>query len=177
MSHGQGPRLDRAGLQALHARLEERLYNVAYRWVWNAPEADDIVQETFARLWEKRERVRLETLDALAFRIAVSLAAKKRRSRRFWRWVSLDAASTTHAVAPLPDVALHAHAARTQLRAAIESLPERLRAVLVLCELSELSYQQVAEVLGIPVGTVGSRRNTALRELNTLLRAKEDSHV
>lgn len=58
---------------------------------------------------------------------------------------------------------------RARLRAAVESLPEDLRRVVMLCEYSELTYDQIAEMLAIPVGTVGSRRNRALRRLRETL--------
>jgi RNA polymerase sigma-70 factor (ECF subfamily) len=54
---------------------------------------------------------------------------------------------------------------RARLRSAVEALPEDLRRVIMLCEYSELSYDEIAGVLSIPAGAVGSRRHRALRQL------------
>ena len=58
---------------------------------------------------------------------------------------------------------------RQLVRAAIDALPEDLRRVVLLCEYSELSYEEIATALSIPAGTVGSRRNRALRRLKKQL--------
>ena len=79
----QGTRDDAAlhpgALEALYVRLEGPLYNVAYRYVWDAAEAQDIVQEAFVRLWRARDRVRMQTVEALVYRIALNLARNRRR--------------------------------------------------------------------------------------------------
>jgi RNA polymerase sigma-70 factor (ECF subfamily) len=58
---------------------------------------------------------------------------------------------------------------RERVRRAVDALPERLRRVVVLTELAELSYADVARVLAIPEGTVASRRHAAVRRLRKLL--------
>ena len=55
------------------------------------------------------------------------------------------------------------------MRRAVEQLPNELRSVVVLCECTDLTYEGVAEILGIPPGTVGSRRHRALRMLRERL--------
>ena len=49
--------LDEARLEELYTRLERGVYNVVYRWLWDPQESQDVVQETFMKLWRKRERV------------------------------------------------------------------------------------------------------------------------
>jgi RNA polymerase sigma-70 factor (ECF subfamily) len=55
------------------------------------------------------------------------------------------------------------------VRAAIDALPDRLRQVILLCEYSELTHQEIGAALGIPSGTVGSRRNAAIAQLSKQL--------
>jgi RNA polymerase sigma-70 factor (ECF subfamily) len=157
--------LDEEALVRLYERLERPLFNVAYRFVWTAPDAQEVVQETFLRLWRMRERVRIESVEPLLYRIAINLATSRLRRRRLWRWVSLEA--LRERAAPGPGAEAQAVAAQQQarMRGAIEALPPDLRSVVVLCELGGLSYAQVAEALGIPAGTVGSRRHRALERL------------
>ena len=168
MASGPKP-LDRPALEALYARLETPVYNVVYRWLWNADDASDVVQEAFVRLWKMRARVRLDTVDPLVYRIAINLASNRRRARRVWRWVSFDAASETDDGGQRPDEPLEARQRRALVRAAIDSLPERYRRVIVMCELSELSYAEVADALAIPAGTVASRRHKAMQLLRRQL--------
>lgn len=159
--------LDRAALEALYLRLERPLFNVVFRWVWNAEEARDLVQEAFVRLWNMRERVEIETVEPLAYRIALNLAANRRRANALRRWIGLEAASDVSA--PPEGETLEERETAARVRAAVEALPERLRRVIALTELAGLSYAEAARTLEIPEGTVGSRRNHALKALEATL--------
>lgn len=159
--------LDERALEELYTRLERRLYNVVFRWLWHEEEALDVVQEAFLRLWDMRERVRLESVEPLLFRIAVNLAANRRRSRRLWSFVGLDGLARGQE----QERQLERSERDRRVREALEALPERHRRVVVLTELSGLSYAEVARILEIPEGTVGSRRNKALALLKERLGA------
>ena len=161
--------MSEADLEQLHARLEKPIYNLVYRWVWKPDEAQDIVQETFVRLWRMRGRVELQTVEPLAYRIAINLAASRQRSKKLWRWASLEAIRERAASELTTEAAASAGQQAARLRAAVDALPEELRRVVVLCQFSELSYAEVAGILSIPEGTVGSRRNRALRRLREVL--------
>ncbi len=161
---------ERAELEALFVRLERPLYNVVYRWLWNVEESRDVVQDAFVKLSLSWAKVPADQRDPWLFRVALNLAAKRRRSALLWRWVSLEPLFESEpAKAALPDQALGEAAEHAALKAAIDALPEKLRAVVVLCELSEMSYERVSEALGNPAGTVGSRRNAALAKLRETL--------
>jgi RNA polymerase sigma-70 factor (ECF subfamily) len=161
-----GQVLDQAALEKLFARLERPLYNVVYRWLWNPQDAADVVQEAFVRLWRIRATVRLETVDSLLYTIALNQAKKRRRWQRLRRFVGLS----DHPLAdstPAADYQLDQHMRAHRVRVAIEALPDPLRDVITLCAISDLTYAEVGDILKIPAGTVGSRRNRAL----ALLRA------
>lgn len=156
-------------LEQLYERLERPIYNVVYRWLWNADEAQEIVQEAFVRLWRMRRRVDMSRVEALVYRIALNLARSRARSRRIWRWVSLDALRGAASTSGDPEGNLAMRQDRLQLRRAIEQLPADLRNAVLLCEFSEMSYGQIGELLGVPAGTVGSRRNRAIRRLTKMM--------
>jgi RNA polymerase sigma-70 factor (ECF subfamily) len=109
-----------------------------------------------------RERVEWERADALVYRIALNLAANRRRRRTLWQWVTLEDRAAAPSEAPDPE-------REAAVRRAIEALPERHRRVLTLAIHAELGNEQIADVLDIPVGTVASRRNTAVRKLRAKL--------
>lgn len=156
---------DQRRVEELYLRLEVKLTNVLYRWLWNREEVRDVLQEAFARLWQMRDRVDWARAEPLIYRIALNLASRRRRSRRLWQFVTLSDGPAAAA-----DPAPAADAAREQaMRRAIDALPERHRRVLVMTLHAEMTYGEIAEVLGIPAGTVGSRRNAAIRTLRAIL--------
>jgi RNA polymerase sigma-70 factor (ECF subfamily) len=157
--------MSEAEWEALYKRLEKPLYNLAYRYVWNRQEAQDILHDAFMELWARRARLIAATADRYAWTAVLNLSRKHHRWSRTKRFLRGD-----DSVASLPATgALESEAARVQehaaLHAAIERLPEKLRCVLLLVQFSELSYESIAQLLSIPSGTVASRRNLALRQL------------
>jgi RNA polymerase sigma-70 factor (ECF subfamily) len=146
--------------------MERPVYNVVFRWVWSAEEAADIVQEAFVRLWAMRARVRPDTVEPLVWRIALNLARNRRRWLRLRTFLGLAAETDP---APSVEAALSDTERALRVRAAVDALPEAQRSVILLTHFSELSYRDVAEILQIPEGTVGSRRTHALRALRETL--------
>ncbi|MDC0720225.1 RNA polymerase sigma factor [Nannocystis bainbridge] len=165
------PGLTAGDVEQLFLQMERPLFNVVYRWLWDRDESAELVQETFARLWQARARVRPDTAGAFVYRIAVNLAASRRRWRALRRFVALDDSSPDLGVQP--DLAILGAERAAAVRAAVDALPEKLRRVLVLCELSDLTYADVAAALEIPVGTVGSRRHAAAEQVRRHLQAQE----
>jgi len=158
-----------ADLEQLYARLEKPIYNVVYRWVWQADEAQEIVQESFVRLWRMRNRVVPATAQALVYKIALNLAASRVRRAQLWRLVPLEALGRKRTERADGEELLLEGERRARVREAVQSLPDDLRRVVMLCEFSEMSYEEIGGILCIPPGTVGSRRNRALKELRAML--------
>jgi RNA polymerase sigma-70 factor (ECF subfamily) len=152
-------------IEQLYTRLEKPLCNVVFRWLWDMDDAQDVVQEAFVRLWRMRTRVDIDTVEPLVYKIALNLATSRRRWKQTWKWMSLSTVREWPSVARRADEALLAGEEHERLRAAVDTLPEDLRRVIMLCAFSDLSYQEIAEALSIPAGTVGSRRHRALRQL------------
>lgn len=170
-----GGGLDEATLETLFVKLEKPMFNVVYRWLWNTDDAEEVVQEAFLRVWKARAGVDVATVEPLLYRTALNLASNRRRSARLWRWLGLDDAGEEPTDAATSEEALARAHQRKRVRAAIDALPERLREVVVLTEYAELSYGEIAATLGIPAGTVGSRRNAALARLVEALGPIEDA--
>ena len=162
---GDARGLSAAQWQELYERLEKPLYNFAWRYVWNAQEAEDVVHDAFLQVWERRERILTDTANRYLWVAVLNLSRKKRRWARTKQFLQIEA--SPHELAA-PD-SIEAEAARRDetrhLHAAIEQLPEALRAVLLLAEFSGMSYEEIAQLLSIPQGTVASRRHLAVRRL------------
>jgi RNA polymerase sigma-70 factor (ECF subfamily) len=154
-----------ADWQELYRRLEKPLYNFAYRYVWNAQEAEDVVHEAFLQVWERRERMLRDTADRYLWVAVLNRCRKRRRWARAKRFVRLEDSQPELPGAHCVEAAVTHRQEAEQLRAAIDRLPEPLRAVLLLAEFSEMSYESIAQLLSIPAGTVASRRHLAVRKL------------
>lgn len=161
--------VDETSWVELYRALERPLYNVVYRWLWDPMESQDVVQEAFMRCWRARDRIHADGFKAFVYRTALNLASNRRRSRKLWRLVSLESLREEPS-----DGCDGPPVLSREVQRAIESLPETLRRVLVLCELAGLSYGEVAAVLGVREGTVGSRRSRALALLRERLQPPQE---
>lgn len=146
--------------------LERPVYNVVYRWLWSAEDAQDIVQEAFMKAWKMNADIRQDGFKALIFRIALNLVRNRKRRQAIWSFVTLEQLR-----APTTDPTLSS-LEETQVRHALSSLPEQHRSVLLLTEFAGLSHKELATVLGVQPGTIGSRRHRALAHLKQLLNAQ-----
>lgn len=152
-------------LQASYRRLERPLYNVLYRQLWQAQDCQDVIHDAFMRVWERRAKVDEDTLDALIWTTALNLSRNRLRWRRLWRQASLDEVDTmAHDATDTEDFL-----ATRCLRQAMRELPSTSRDVLLLAEFSGLRGAEIAQVLGIPAGTVASRKHHAMERLKALL--------
>jgi RNA polymerase sigma-70 factor, ECF subfamily len=157
--------LSAAQWQDLYQRLEKRLYNIAWRYVWNAQEAEDIVHDAFLQIWERRERMQPETTDRYLWVSVLNLARKRRRWARAKQFLQIEDAARELPATDCVEAESSQHEQALLLRADIERLPEALRSVLLLAEFSEMSYEEIAQLLSIPLGTVASRRHSAIKRL------------
>jgi RNA polymerase sigma-70 factor (ECF subfamily) len=165
--------LTQARLESLYARLEKPMWNALHRLLWDAHEAQDALHEAFLKVWRARERVDARTAEPLLWRAALNVGRSRLRARRLWRWATLAPLREAPHGAPGPDAQLEGRAREAALRRAIASLPERLREVVLLCELGGLKYEEAAEVLRVPMGTVASRRHKAVALLRAALGEEE----
>ena len=153
-------------------RYAGRLYSAAYALVGNSADAEDVVQETLAGAFTSARSFRGEaSVKTWLLKILVRQAARNRRSRKRWRFLSLSLSSdgsTDDAATPMePAVKGSQGEAESRL-----DVPEMLkvlsfehREVIMLRELQGMSYEEMAETLGVPRGTVESRLHRARREL------------
>jgi RNA polymerase sigma-70 factor (ECF subfamily) len=149
---------DVSAFEEIVRRHQRRVYGVALRIVRSHAVADDVAQEAFLRAWRSLDRFELgRPFGPWVCRIAANLAVNHVRSPE----AREDPLPDDHAEAPAaaPDplrAVLDAEAAHV-LDRAVAALPAEQRAVFVLRAVEELSYQEIADALDLPVGTVMSR--------------------
>ena len=169
---------EHAFAQLVH-RWQARFQAVCIRMLGDEHLGADLAQETFIRLFANRKEYRADSkFSTWAWRITLNLCydALRRRSRR--NESSLDEPysdtmailETFAAPGPLPDQALCNREQSDFVRRALMRLPEIYRTVLVLRHYEDLKFCEIADVLGVPEGTVKSRMSEALTQLARLLR-------
>lgn len=144
------------------------LYTVAYRLAGNDSDAQDLVQEALIRVRKGLESYEPGSLEGWLARIVtnVFLDEVRRRRRRPTEafpadpdWVMPPSAAADEATEVLSE----------EIQAALAALPEEFRVAVVLCDVADLSYEQISDALGVPVGTVRSRLHRGRRLLRAAL--------
>jgi len=174
-----------AGNEAAYTVLVERhsdlVYAIVSRIVANEADADDVAQETFVRAYHALGRFRGDSkFSSWLYRIAVnrSLTHLKRKKRRAAA-VDPDSGSRAEIESTLgrppgsPDELVIAQEQSERVRAAVSELPPRYRMVVTLFYLEEKSYKEVAEILGIPMGTLKTHLHRARALLRDILAASD----
>ncbi len=162
---------DRQAFEELVRTQQHRVYGLAVRMLGDAAEAQDVAQEAFLRahrgLAEFRGDARLSTwLYAIVSRLCLNrLAGSERRLARQGEETLARLADAS----PGPDQALERGELEEALHRAIGELPEERRIVVVLRDVEGLAYEEIAEVLELPVGTVRSRLHRARLDLKEKL--------
>jgi RNA polymerase sigma-70 factor, ECF subfamily len=158
-----------------------RVFTVIYGMVRNEQEAWDLAQESFLRAWRSIHRFKGQSsFYTWLYRIVTNVTIDTLRRKGMHGEVEFDdhialgnvdpASRTTPSAAPLPYSKLDQKEIRQRIDEAIDELSPGQRAVIVLRELEDLSYHEIAEILDCSIGTVMSRLFYARKKLQTLLR-------
>jgi RNA polymerase sigma-70 factor (ECF subfamily) len=172
---------DREAFRVLVERHQGRAYRLALRVLRDEEGARDVVQDAFLKAWGSLDRFEGRSgFYTWLYRIVMNLCLDRRRRRQTRREVEWSEAADAEgaALAPAlsdpgaaPDEALDRSQLRGLVARAIAELPDDARRTIELREIDGLSYQEIAQALGIPKGTVMSRLHYARRRLAAALRA------
>jgi len=175
---------DQAAFRELVQRYGDGVLGYLFRMTGNRDQAEDLFQETFKRIHEKAHTFRGANFKSWLFTIATRAAIDSGRRRKRRAFISLDQETDCEDdnSSPLSSVAcegavdpadeLVRQEQRQQVRQAVESLPIRQRATLILAYYQQLSYREVAEIMGCSIGAVKTHMS---RALGTLARRLPDS--
>jgi RNA polymerase sigma-70 factor (ECF subfamily) len=151
----------------------DQLYNFAHWMTQNREEAEDLVQETYAKALKGFSSFQLGTnFRAWMYRILRNTFLTSRTGLKATMTVPLDAEEDGPELAiesDTPETILFERSNREQLQSAIDELPVYFREIILLCEVEEMSYQEIADTLSIPMGTVMSRLSRARKTLRDRL--------
>ena len=160
----QARRGDQAAFSRLVEAYQRPVYNLCYRMLGNAPEAEDAAQETFVRMYTKLHTYQPDRkLSSWVLSIASHYCIDRLRRRR-GQWLSLDeepVAATLPSQNRGPDELAMRAESRDEVQRLVDMLPAAYRVPLILRYWHDLSYAEIAEVMGLTVQAVKSRLHRA----------------
>ena len=165
-------RARRGDMQAfglLVAKYQDRLFNTVYRMCPSRADAEELTQEALVKAMEKLWQFgRQSQFYTWLYRIAVNLVISHRRRASRIRWQSLGEDHSSDQAAKLagrrvesPEAAAMTAELNRRLEQALERLDDEFRTLVVLRDVEDMTYEQIAQVLEVPVGTVKSRLHRA----------------
>ncbi len=175
---------DAGAFERIVQRFATELFTFVFRFVGGAAAAEDVVQETFLQVHQSAEGFDKDRrFKPWLFTIAANKARDHLRSRARKRERSVETGRSSEDEGPSlleilsdpssgPDAALEASEQREMVRQVVDGMPEHLREVLVLGYYQRFSYKDIADVLGIPLGTVKSRLHAAVGNFATAYRRR-----
>lgn len=136
----------------------------------NTEVATDIAQETFLAIWEKQNKINIETVKGLLYKIAndkfVSFYRKEKRSFDFFNHFEIDSNENT------PEEIIQFNELKKYYKKALAQMPEKQRTVFLMSRAENLKYREIAEIIGLSEKAVEKRMKGALEHLRTFLKEK-----
>ena len=166
---------DMVAFSKLVDRYKDRLMNVITRMLHSNEEAEDIVQETFCRVYQHRDSFDFRhCFSTWIYTIGLNLARNELRKRKRFKFTDIfDMQGKESEIAV--EMKLPSNMPKA-FENAVASLPEKYRMAFVLRDFQELPYEEVAKIMKIPLGTVKSRVNRARAMLREKLRPRMEEY-
>lgn len=167
--------LSAATFEDLAVPLFDQLYNFAHWLTQDASEAEDLVQETYAKALRGFSSFQAGTnFRAWIYKILRNAFLTSRTGLKETVDLGDEGADSIASVDPTPEAILIVEADRESVRQAMRELTIPYREILLLCEVEEMSYEEIAQTLTIPTGTVMSRLYRARKSLRARLLAQRE---
>jgi RNA polymerase sigma-70 factor (ECF subfamily) len=163
----------------LVGRYKDQLMNFVYRYLGNYDEADDVVQETFVRLYRNKDSYKpVAKFSTWLYTIATNLAKTqyRRRKRRVMVSLTRQRGEDRDSMIDLPDISYAADKVADSslqqeiIQKALNAIPEKYREIVIFSDIQEMSYEEISEMTGVNIGTVKSRLNRGRTKLQELLK-------
>lgn len=158
-------------------RYKEQLLNFVYRFVGNQEEAEDIVQETFLRVYRKRKAYkRIAKFSTWIYTIAGNLSRtelRRRKRRKLFSVTDMGFEDRDYEISDEgynPENQVDGIIQEEIIQKEINSLSPKFREVIILRDVQELSYEEISKIIDVPIGTVKSRVNRGRLKLQGQLK-------
>lgn len=178
---------DRGAFADLVELYKDKIYHLGYRMLGNRQEAEEIVQETFLRVFRSLERYdESMKFSTWIFRIGTNLSIDRLRKRKISYSLDAEVVSDRDGEGsdwygmlasedPTPEEQILLSETQRRIRDAIETLPEKYKSVVILKYMEDMSLQEIGDVLGMPVTTVKTRVHRGREFLKKKLESKEET--
>jgi len=175
---------DRRAFDEIVRRYQHRVFTLAMRWMGDEQIASEVAQDVFIALFRSLANFRGDAqLSTWIYRVVVNHCKNRRqyrRRRKMSRHEPLegdrpDDEAPRRQIAgegPMPDASVHQSDAERLIQEALEQMDEDQRAIIVLRDIEDLSYEEISELLELPRGTVKSRLHRARAQLARILGRK-----
>ena len=174
---------DAVAWEEIVQRYNRRIYNICYRFAGSADDAQDLTQEVFIKMYRTLTSYDVERGAFMTWVTTITrnlLVDHFRKSKQDRVTDSIDAAPSEHEDAtplsdkiqdrtPTPDASAQSRETRETVHRALQKLSPELREAVILRDLQDMDYREIATVLRVPEGTVKSRINRGRAELARLL--------
>ena len=162
---------EKARWEELVTEHSSRVYRLAYRLTGSSHDAEDLTQEVFVRVFRSLHTYTPGTMEGWLHRITTNLFLDQARRKQRIRFDALsdEAAGRLPSTLPTPDVHQMDRMFDADVEAALASLAPDFRAAVVLCDVEGLSYEEIADVLDLKLGTVRSRIHRGRAQLREAL--------
>ena len=157
-------------------RYKDKLLNFVFQFLGDIEQAEDVVQDTMLRLYEKKHYYKeIAKFSTWIYTIARNLANTELRKRKRRKTTYLSQMSKEERQYEIPavqddvDQSLHNEFINERIQSAINNLPEHFKLVIILRDIQELSYDDISNILEVPLGTIKSRINRARIQLQAEL--------
>ena len=156
-------------------RYKDRLLNFVFQFLGDIEQAEDVVQDTMLRLYEKKHYYKeIAKFSTWIYTIARNLAntelrKKKRRKTTYLSQLSKERQFEIPAIQDDVDQSLQNEFISDRIQSAINNLPEHFKVVIILRDIQELSYEDISNIVEVPLGTIKSRINRARIQLQAEL--------
>jgi RNA polymerase sigma-70 factor (ECF subfamily) len=158
-------------------RYKDQLLNFVYRFLGNHEEAEDVVQETFLRVYRNRHAYqRVAKFSTWIYTIAGNLARtelRRRNRRRIFSLSSMGVEDKDYEISDefaSPEKHTNTVLSEAIIQKEINKLSPKFREVIILRDIQELSYEEISKIIRVPIGTVKSRVNRARLRLQNRLK-------
>ncbi len=170
---------DTGAYNEIVARYKDRLTNYIYRYVGNYDDCDDIVQDTFVKVYTSKHLYKeIAKFSTWIYTIAINLAKTKLVKAQKYKTFSIsDVYDDENKDFDLPDEAyggpevdVNSKFLSAHIQKALEQINENYRELVVLRDIEDFSYEEIVDMTGLPMGTVKSRINRGREKLQELLK-------